>query len=52
MNRIEGFLCPECMGEFASVTELQQHWTKIHQEIDDNVEINENERVGVIVLYK
>ena len=45
---MEGFLCPECMVEYASVTELQQHWTRNHQKIDANIEVNKNEAVRII----
>lgn len=43
--KLEGFLCPECMAELSSPTELQEHWTKFHQENADNIEINKNETV-------
>ena len=31
MSHIEGFLCPECMLEFPSGIDLQQHWEDTHQ---------------------
>ena len=47
--KLEGFLCPECMAELSSPTELQEHWTKFHQENADNIEINKNETVCITV---
>ena len=47
MTRMEGFLCPECMTEFRSVTELQEHWSKNHQENVNTVKkVNKNVSVS------
>jgi hypothetical protein len=37
------------MAELSSPTELQEHWTKFHQENADNIEINKNETVCITV---
>ena len=49
---IEGFLCPMCMKDFGTVTQLQHHFEDAHNAEDKAVfqQLKGNPNIGILLL--